>query len=256
VLSDTQKYAGIGKLDGPTIDSSIHEVLSFIEKHLLEFCKQIADSPITNEKGLTQKLCIILNNHSRREGTSFWFHKEYMEEPESGTSPQVDMGIITTEEGGIAIESKVYGNDESFFSLEAKRLGVKEQARQKEYLIGRSEKDTYKECGGVERFKKGIHGRTLKYGGLLGYVQDYNFDYWYAIINSWIDDLIVGNIPSSTKWSADDRLHMQHTNEVTARYKSINLRDSDKIILFHLWVNLVKKDTAHSNIKCRCDAPR
>jgi hypothetical protein len=101
------------------------------------------------------------------------------------------------------------------------------------------EKGKYKNCGGVERFKKGIHGKTLKYGGLVGYVQAQNFNYWCTAINSWIDDLIAGKIQASTHWTEDDRLTSEHTDKITAQYRSKNLREKDAIILFHLWVNLV-----------------
>lgn len=240
MLADIRKLGSTGQLVGPPPDTAVLAVINFVDKHLIAFSQQYAGSEIKNEKGLTQKLCNILNKYARRDGYSFYFDKEYMEEPETGTSPQVDIGVITSEEEGIAIGSRVYDSDESFFSLEAKRLGIKEHSREKEYLVGRMEKGTYKNCGGVERFKKGIHGKTLKYGGLLGYVQEHDFEYWHRVINSWIDDLVATKIQSSISWTNDDKLTQEHANKMTARYRSINLRQKDNINLFHLWVNLVK----------------
>src|ERR1700690_4142062 len=178
MLSDINKTSGTGALSGPPQATSVLTTVLFIRRHLVEFSNTYSVSKINNEKGLTQKLSNMLNAHAQREGYSFWFDKEYMEDPESGTSPQVDIGVITSLEDGISIESKLYSSDESFFSVEAKRLGCLEKKREKEYLVGRFENSKYKDCGGVERFKKGIHGKNLKYAGIIGYVQEHNFQYW------------------------------------------------------------------------------
>ena len=88
--------------------------------------------------------------------------------PERGDSPQVDIAAISTLEEGIVIGAKAY-EGESFFSMEAKRLAKLGSNRLMEYLIGRPENRKYNNCGGVERFKQGIHGRKLDYGAIIGY---------------------------------------------------------------------------------------
>lgn len=239
MLYNTFKENAFGDLKGPSSGTAVYMVIIFIGSHLKEFSIKYAGSRITNEKGLTQKLCSLLNLHVHKENHPFWFEKEYMEEPERGDSPQVDFGVISSEEGGIIIDSKYYSNSETFFSIETKRLCKISQMREKEYLIGRIEKGKYKECGGVERFKKEIHGKGLKYGAIIGYMQEHNFDYWFYTINSWIDELIKGMVVTSIEWTEKDKLIEDYKKANSAKFKSENSRKTDSIILFHLWVNLV-----------------
>ena len=237
MLADTHKSMTSGKIEGPEIDAPIIAVVDFVERILITFSDKYADSDIKNEKGLTQKLVLILNFHALHEYYPFWFDKEYMEVPERGDSPQVDIGTITTLEEGNVIGSKTY-TDESFFSLEAKRLGRLGSKRSKEYLIGRFENAKYFNCGGVERFKQGIHGENLKYGAIIGYVQEHDFTYWYGSINLWIDDLIQKNLYSPVPWLLKDKLKKDYIRSTTAKFISITSRKNDFITLFHLWARL------------------
>lgn len=237
MLADTDKSMASGKIEGPEVDAPIIAIVDFVERILITFSDKYADSDIKNEKGLTQKLVLILNFHALRENYPFWFDKEYMEVPKRGNSPQVDIGTITTLEEGIVIGSKTY-TDESFFSLEAKRLGNLEKKRSKEYLIGRYENEKYIHCGGVERFKQGKHGRNLEHGAIIGYVQEHDFTYWYGSINSWIDDLIQKNLYSPVPWLLKDKLQKDYIRSTTAKFISITSRKNNFITLFHLWARL------------------
>lgn len=228
------------QLEGPSFDAAVLAVVTFVEKYLIEFSNRFAGSTIINEKGLTQELCAILNHAAWREGYFFWFEKEFMEDPEKGNSPQVDIGVINHLEDEISIDSRYRGSRKSFFSMEAKRLGKMPKARECEYLVGRREKGKYLECGGVERFKNEIHGKGLKYAAIIGYVQAYDFDYWHKTINSRIDALIAGTIATSTTWNEKDKLLEEYKRSLTAKFKSENSRKTGSIILIHLWVNLVK----------------
>jgi len=70
-----------GRLSGPytpEFDTSINEVILFIERILIIFSESIALSQIQNEKGLTQTLVEILNLNARRGFSPFWFEKEYV----------------------------------------------------------------------------------------------------------------------------------------------------------------------------------
>lgn len=122
--------------------------------------------------------------------------------------------------------------------MEAKRLDNMGTKRSKEYLIGRVEKKKYESNGGVERFKQGIHGRNLKYGALIGYVQKYDFTYWYDLINSWINDLIQKKTISPVHWTPEDKLKKRYIRALTAKFVSVNSRRDDSITLFHLWADL------------------
>ena len=237
MLADTHKSMASGKIEGPEINAHIIAVVDFVELILITFSDKYTDSNIKNGKGLTQKLVLILNSHALREYYPFWFDKEYMEIPERGDSPQVDIGTITTLEKGIVIGTKTY-TDESFFSMEAKRLGNLGEKRSKEYLIGRYQNEKYIHCGGVERFKQGKHGRKLEYGAIIGYVQEHDFIYWQGSINSWIDDLIQKNLYSPVPWLLKDKLKKDYIRSTTAKFISISSRKNNFITLFHLWAKL------------------
>ncbi len=241
MLSDTDLTVSAGRMEGPEPDASILAVVAFVEKLLIRFSKKYAGSTIENEKGLTQQLVLLLNFHANAEGCLFRFDKEYMEHPERGDSPQVDIGTITKFERGIVVEAKKYGPYESFFSLEAKRLGNLGKKRSKEYLIGRFEKKKYINSGGVERFKQRIHGGSLKYGAMIAYVQQNSFHHWHTKINSWIDELIQKRLYSPVSWTRKDKLRKKYIISATAKFVSVNSRGSDSVTLFHLWADMSSK---------------
>jgi hypothetical protein len=237
MLADIHRPITSGQIIGPEIDASIITVVGCVEKVLIDFSDKYTNSEIKNEKGLTQKLLHMLTIHALREYHPFCFEKEYMEVPERGDSPQVDIAAISTLDEGIVIGAKAY-EGESFFSMEAKRLAKLGSNRLMEYLIGRSEKGKYNSCGGVERFKQGIHGRKLDYGAIIGYVQDYDFVHWHGQLNSWIKELINKKIFSQVNWMPKDKLQKKHIKSKTARFLSVNSRKDDPITLFHLWARL------------------
>ena len=122
--------------------------------------------------------------------------------------------------------------------MEAKRLANLGSNRLMEYLIGRFEKGKYNSCGGVERFKQGIHGRKLNCGAIIGYVQGYDFVHWYGQLNSWIKELINKKMFSPVNWMPKDKLEKEYIKSTTAKFISINSRQDDTITLFHLWARL------------------
>ncbi len=122
--------------------------------------------------------------------------------------------------------------------MEAKRLPTPGQNRQKEYVIGYN-----KPCGGIVRFKKGIHGKGLKFAAIIGYIQEQNSNYWFIQINEWIGELII-NLP--TFWKKDDKL-IQDIKPMTtlSKFTSKNFRKlddepEDYIYIFHFWINLIE----------------
>ena len=235
MLSDSPIHISNGNLtSGIETDESIQAVIDFIRTNFNDFAKDKRDLKDTNEKGISQQLCIFLNRRASKY--PFFFHSEFMEDVTSGTSAQVDIGTISRDEK-IVISDNEYGEDDSFFSIETKRLPTPGSDREKEYVIGHS-----KPCGGIERFKKGIHGSRLKYAAIIGYIQNNNFDYWFLTINSWINELIKED--NNNFWNNEDalqKLQEQNSNLIT-ELLSYNLRrrtnfPDDKIMLYHFWIN-------------------
>lgn len=233
MLHEQKPFEQTGELkEGPEKNELILSLVNFVEESLLLFAKELENLDIENEPGLTQEFCDLLNDYIGKR--PYWFHSEDMQDTSNGNSPRIDIGVKTRKL--VVINSVTYKRRKTFFSWEAKRLGLTGK-RKNEYVIGRKEKGKHKTCGGIERFKKGIHGKNLNYAGLIGYVQKESFDYWYEQINIWIDELITIN----TSWQKDDKLKLEkgYPQKVISKYKSINLRIKSKpITLFHLWVKM------------------
>ncbi len=231
MLSDASESVTTGAFCGPEIETSILVLVAFVEEQLVVFSQLYTNSDVKNEKGLTSCLYRLLQREAIIRKYSFFFEKDPPEEPKSGQSPSPDLGVLPL--SGMTIGTKYYTKDESFFSFEAKILGVKEKSRQKEYVLG-----SQKANGGIERFKKRIHGPQLRYGGMLGYVLKHDFNHWHTNVNAWIDEELRNGNPL---WNDDDRLLVKNTAKLTARYESCSLRtgsNTTPIVLFHLWVLL------------------
>lgn len=238
MLADQVENRINGQLsDGIEVDASIKAVIEFIEIHFPEFSEKVKGDITASEKAITDKLC----KHFNRQAGSypFHFHHENVEDHHSGKSPQTDIGTMSRAEQ-IIVEDRVYGEWDSYFSIEAKRLPTLGHNREKEYVIGHD-----KPNGGIERFKKGIHGRNLKYAAIIAYVQNKDFDYWYLQINDWIEELIK---TSAGEWINEDKLIKSRTHPAMnlAKFESDNVRlpitaKPQKTRLFHFWVSLVDK---------------
>ena len=235
MLADALQNNSSGRLtEGIEYDSSIKAIIEFIEVYFIEFSQKIKGEISASEKSLTDKLCKFLN---RKAGAyPFYFQHENVENHASGKSPQTDIGTLSRSEQ-LIIADRNYGEFDSFFSIEAKRLPTPGHNREKEYVIGHD-----KACGGLERFKKGIHGKELKYAAIIGYIQKEDSNHWFLKINNWIAELMIS---SPELWKEEDKL-IQDQNELTGltKFASRNYRSDingqeDFISIFHFWVNLV-----------------
>lgn len=236
MLADVSQNNSSGKLaEGVELDSSISSVVEFIKIHFAEFSNKVKGEISASEKSLTDRLCKYFN----RKATAypFYFHHENVENPASGISPQTDIGVLSNEEQ-ITVGDKCYGEFDSFFSIEAKRLPTPGQNREKEYVVGYE-----KPCGGIERFKKGIHGNNLRFAAIIGYIQKEDVNHWFLKINEWIGELTT-SLPN--EWKESDKLILkQENNEGVSEFTSLNLRSKTGeqetfIDLFHFWINLTE----------------
>jgi len=212
----------IGKIEGPEPSAHIIALLAFLENHLSGFViKYFSDYPnIFNEIGITQKLEMYLNPFLKVELSTFNLTKEYVEDTSSGQSPHCDLGFYLD------------GEDTAIFCVEAKRLPTPGSGRKKEYVFSPSGKS-----GGIERFKKEIHGKRLSHSAMIAYIQQNNFHYWLNEVNRWISNLI--KITScEIEWHNEDLLCTEYYRAKTAKFTSKNKRKNNCITLTHFWIDL------------------
>jgi len=238
-FQDIPLDSGRAKTEQP--NQPVLVVLDYVEKWIPFFIKESKKKKIQNEKGLTQRLVRILATNLN-DTYPFTFDKEGMEDETTGKSSAVDIDVLTKEI--ISVSTKIFNKGERYFAFEAKLLGNTESRREKEYIIGHlNSEGKYITCGGIERFKKSIHGNGLDQCGMIGYMLNKNFELWYQQINTWIDEFIKSNPDSSINWSNEDKLSSQSGSLLMARYISTNSRMKSGYIinpikLYHLWINL------------------
>lgn len=226
----SEGFPSSGKLDTNVLPCvSRDAVLNAIEGGLAEFAGRGELRNIKNEKGITNRLCKILSGHKL-----IYFHHEGMQDEETGTSPSVDLEAIATTE--TVFEARLFAREETLMAIEAKRLPSPSKQREREYLVGHD-----KPSGGIERFKRGIHGKQSAAWAILGYVQKPDFKSWREKINGWIDDLSKTAKPPGF-WDAAEKLEVVAENVTTMRGRSRHKRQhdekTDKIEVAHLWVLL------------------
>lgn len=242
MLSDQPIKGSVGSISaGIEPDGSVKAVVDFVKDLFHPFAEKNKALLASNEKGLNQKLCIFLNQHIDEQ--PFFFHPEFMEDVTSGNSAQVDIGTINKSQKVGAFERQYNDDEDSFFSMEAKRLPTTGTNREREYVIGYDSP-----CGAMERFKKGIHGPRLKYAAIIGYIQGEDFNHWFLQINSWVEEL--AKEKGQDLWSYDDKI--KRTGKVGSGYQELNSINSrtiggkkaDKINIIHFWINLVANDAS------------
>ena len=236
MLADVSQNNSSGRLtEGIEIDSSIMSVVDFIRNHFAEFSNKVKVEVSASEKALTDKLCKYFNRAAT--ACPFFFQHENVENHASGISPQTDIGTLSESEQ-LIVGDRCYGEFDSFFSMEAKRLPTPGHNREKEYVIGYE-----KPCGGIERFKKEIHGKNLRFAAIIGYVQQEDVNHWFLKINEWIGELII-SFPN--EWKEDEKLILKQKDnkgisELFSRNLILTSKNQDSFInLFHFWINLVE----------------
>lgn len=218
---------------------SIESVWTHIEKGLEALASNGKTDQISlNENGLTQRLIDELETQNGYR--PYYFQKEHMVQDDDGHSARNDVAVLARVANAVVVHGVSYGAKAKFLVLEAKRLPAPEKKRQREYVIGEASAGKARKTGGIERFKRGDHDRTLKEVGMIGYVQNHSFDHWHAQINGWVDELIA-NSQQGLSWDRQDRLERDTSSERLARLKSYSLRSTDnqRLLIRHRWISLL-----------------
>ena len=220
---------GIGSLHGPPPDAQFRKVVEFLKLHLPKFAERVLKDKIFVENGLNSRLSRFITNAADQE--FFFADREKMEDETRGDSPQIDIGIFLKVDD-TAIDPPL------ITVFEGKRLSAKlDKRRRREYVIGHEKKGKHRHLGGIERFKLGIHGGKLTHAGMIGYLQDGTPNDWHGKINSWICEL--HGWPFEPEWLETEQLAFQQADRVITQYSSTVYRSDSKLLLTHLWIDLV-----------------
>ncbi|MGZ8243644.1 hypothetical protein [Methylomagnum sp.] len=228
----SRPLGGNGNLLGPAPGTQFHKVVRHLKVALVDFASSSMKKGIKNEPALNLNLAKSIGQVFYREDLPYMVLPEVMENENLGTSPRPDIGIylFTSDE------------PEKITVFEGKRLSSNglPNKRHREYVCGHEENGKYVDCGGIERFKLSIHGRDFSYAGMIGYVQDGEFDVWLARVNQWICELSCKPTRAiCPEWSEEEQLTLVGNEHEIMQSKSVVYRTDDQIHLTHLWVNLI-----------------
>ena len=227
-----QSLGDAGGFLGPPTNRQFEFVCQCVIVCLPNFVHHVQAERIHNENGLNRNLSLFLDRWFRLESLPFLAQPESMENDRCGSSPAVDIGVHSMLCDSAACPPKIT-------VIEGKRLdsGIS-KLRRREYVYGHDEKGKHICCGGMERFKKGIHGHDQSSAILFGYMQTDSFERWHARINSWISELS-GQLHEPS-WSISEQLSSMSIEGVTAKCESQLSRITGPLRLVHLWVDLIE----------------
>ncbi len=217
----------------------IHLLITFFENSLPFFPEYFRNAhvlqnlpdTIEGENRITVILCQFLTSHEKnldytttKQG---FYNFQFVNQVPANGHRSSDIGVFLA---NIIVPSNV------LFVIEAKRLPTLPiKTRQKEYVIG--------DGGGIERFKKQVHGQELRnnISSIIGYIQNHNSEYWQTQINSLIDEQIEQSSNPKISWSSKDILikDMVFQKEFVTKFNSIHQRiNLSDIHLIHYWIDL------------------
>jgi hypothetical protein len=185
---------------------------------------------VTSEDDITQDLVGYLEDKQEFSNHIIAYSFKFENQSKQGKN-RTDIGVRL---------GRRYSDNRSLFCwIEAKRLPTpKEKNRdEREYVIVSQEKTNgkkiFKGNGGIQRFKENAHAFDLPYSIIIGYIQEYDAEYWFKQINGWIKQLITEN---SSFWSDSDYLSQKESKKGN-QYQSIHTRKNNTpITLRHFWI--------------------
>jgi hypothetical protein len=208
---------------GNSTDGYVDKLIYFLEEHYASFPTAYAISVDDSEEAISEKLYLHLQRKSTQTDAQFQFQPETPQKLISikGHKKRADFGVNL---------NTFDNNMELIYCIEAKRLPTDKigKKREKEYVFGNG--------GGIQRFKDNYHGISrngkslLERNGMVGYVQQNDFDHWYEKINEWITD--------EPTWSNTEILQKINFGTIAKLESSHERISKDNLKLTHFWINL------------------
>ncbi len=195
-----------------------------------------------NEKDLCAELGKKLNFAAHDQLFSF-----YPEDPEDESASRT-LDFVSHPTRFMSAGTRIFGATDRLYGIEAKRLpthddGSDKEEREREYVVGdwkNRSSDKKRISGGIERFKKGLHGADFEASTMIAFVQQHSFAYWFNHVNSWIQELVNHPLPAhDSSWQIQDQLEVVVKTSTIQESASCHDRyGATPIRLRHFWLNL------------------
>jgi hypothetical protein len=199
-------------------DTTLNYIKTAIENSVNSFKKAIKQNNLIkplNENKLTQiyveQIEVIIKSHPEI-GVKNQYSDLFL-----GTKGIPDFYFHVVEEGIV---------HEPLYIVESKRLPS--PIYKTEYVIGANKN------GGIERFKSGKHGKGLNECGMIGFIEDEDFKFWFTQINQWITQAVKAQ---PNEWSNTEILKSEKSDTHFCKSKStIKRKVLQDLELSHFWI--------------------
>lgn len=238
IADKSRPIPALGNLDAGVLQlgAFCREIVTFIEGELPVWRQRPEIAEVEDEPRLNQSLCLHLDTVSRHQFDSIRF----VQEPIQGAGRNADIGAFPTK--AITVQGRGYQDHEQLLPIECKRLPTPPDSRRSdlEYVHGKPGQRT----GGIERFKRGLHGRENEHALMIAYVQEKSFNHWSSAINTRLAHLAKQGSDDGL-WQPAESLTQEDSaaNPATKRLTSRHRRPkphccSDSVVIHHLWVTM------------------
>lgn len=213
----------------------VYQVIKFIYDQLPIWRDRKDRISATAETVLTSQLCAHLNSASRR--LVGWDILQFRtEERDSGDAARTLDLVAAPSATMINVDGKNYTDFDYLFPIECKRLPTPSGSGrdEREYVFS-----SMSSTGGIDRFKRGLHGSGYQQGMMIGFVQLHVCLQWFSTINDWIKELTSEN---SLLWQSSDVLQFFTFDPKcgSSLSASMHVRDGnlEDIKLTHAWIQM------------------
>lgn len=237
MLADNSSHVQNGQLSRAVQkpNTFIDQIINFIFDQL-PIWRDRKDRPAADaETVLTTQLCAHLNSASRL--LPGWDILQFRTEERDSVSASRTLDLIAAPSGTVInVDGRNYTDFDYLFPIECKRLPTPtgSDRDEREYVF-----NSIKSTGGIDRFKRGLHGAEYQQGMMIGFVQSHDCHHWFSTINDWIKGLVIEN---PMDWQLSDVLGFFTFNSKlgSSRSTSPHVRDGklNDIQLTHAWIQM------------------
>ena len=202
------------EIDEGSSNQAILDIIKYVEDKLPDFTKsrEFIDT-LENKKNENQHselFCLYMTNKCN---SKYYFCRE------------------KTQPGTYTIDIGIYQGSNLIFAIEAKLLptpkGTKQKPRSEyEYVYGKG--------GGIQRFRDGFHGidnrgNPLSENGMIAYIKEQDFEYWFSKINQWILD---------AQWNEFEQLEKIYFKSIAKLISKHPCKKASYVSLYHFWISV------------------